>query len=160
VQLRASPTVTALWDVPRPPHIPVAHFSCYLIPSCSQLWKHRHEVVFRQQEPSLGLAAQHLQRNSVDVAAPSASARLRCSRRLVGVLPLPLCDALFPVHVPSVAITLCIVIKLTTCWRPHQWNSGGDPWFIKKKVKGLDPLKSSCCASWESSSLIMSSELS
>jgi hypothetical protein len=58
------------------------------------------------------LPAKHLQRNSEDVAVPSASARLRCRRRFVLFL-YPLVTLFFPVRVPFEALTLYIVIKLS-----------------------------------------------
>jgi hypothetical protein len=52
-QLPVAPNILVLCAVPQPPHIPATHYHCYLILCCWEIWKHCHEVVFRQLSPSL-----------------------------------------------------------------------------------------------------------
>ena len=47
------PQVHRLWKMRRPDHIPQVLFSTMILLCCWQLWNHRHDVVFRQQQPSL-----------------------------------------------------------------------------------------------------------
>jgi hypothetical protein len=47
------PHVTNLWEFERPQHIPSRHFSMMILLCCWQIWNHRHDVVFRQLQPSL-----------------------------------------------------------------------------------------------------------
>lgn len=42
-----------LWETQCPPGVPTEHFATFMLLSCWQVWKHRNEVVFRNQEPSL-----------------------------------------------------------------------------------------------------------
>ena len=46
-------SVSQLWKLDRPPGVPAQHYSTFLLLCAWQLWKHRHDVVFRSQEPSL-----------------------------------------------------------------------------------------------------------
>ncbi|CAO2178466.1 unnamed protein product [Urochloa humidicola] len=46
-------TVTALGTAQPPAGVPTQHLSTMLLLCCWQLWKHRHEVVFRAMQPSL-----------------------------------------------------------------------------------------------------------
>ncbi|KAF8662892.1 hypothetical protein HU200_055474 [Digitaria exilis] len=48
-----STTVKELWSLPRPPAVPEAHYSVFIFLCCWRIWKHRNEVVFRAEEPSL-----------------------------------------------------------------------------------------------------------
>ncbi|CAO2173432.1 unnamed protein product [Urochloa humidicola] len=45
--------VIALGTAKPPPGFPAANLSTMLLLCCWQLWKHRHDVVFRQMQPSL-----------------------------------------------------------------------------------------------------------
>lgn len=45
--------VRALWNMARPSAIPARHHSVFLHLCCWNLWKHRNEVVFRHESPSL-----------------------------------------------------------------------------------------------------------
>ena len=45
--------VTQLWLLERPAGVPAQHYHTFLLLCAWQLWKHRHDVVFRKQEPSL-----------------------------------------------------------------------------------------------------------
>ena len=47
------PEPTHLWEMPRPPHIPAKHFLMIILLCCWQIWNHRHDVVFRHQQPCL-----------------------------------------------------------------------------------------------------------
>jgi hypothetical protein len=47
------PQVADLWQMTRPAHIPAKHFSMMILLCCWQIWNHRHDVVFRHQQPSL-----------------------------------------------------------------------------------------------------------
>ncbi|KAG2569425.1 hypothetical protein PVAP13_7NG391420 [Panicum virgatum] len=42
-----------MWELPRPDHIPAPSYHTFLLLCAWQLWKHRHDVVFRNMEPSL-----------------------------------------------------------------------------------------------------------
>ena len=42
---------SGIW--PRPPTIPPKHFNTMLLLCCWNIWNHRHDVVFRHQQPSL-----------------------------------------------------------------------------------------------------------
>nr|TKW41323.1 hypothetical protein SEVIR_1G306633v2 [Setaria viridis] len=47
-------TVATLWDIPRlVPQLPATSFATCCVPCVQQLWKHRHDVVFRGQDVSL-----------------------------------------------------------------------------------------------------------
>jgi len=45
-------SVTRLWQLRKPAALPQAHYSTYLLLCAWQLWKHRHDVVFRGETPS------------------------------------------------------------------------------------------------------------
>jgi len=45
-------SVTQLWQLRKPAALPQAHYSTYLLLCAWQLWKHRHDVVFRGETPS------------------------------------------------------------------------------------------------------------
>jgi len=47
------PSTKQLWDMPRPPTKPPKHFNTMLLLCCWNIWNHRHDVVFRHQQPSL-----------------------------------------------------------------------------------------------------------
>ncbi|TVU23656.1 hypothetical protein EJB05_26035, partial [Eragrostis curvula] len=47
------PQVAELWTVSLPAHILRQHSDTFLLLCCWQLWKHRHDVVFRHMDPSL-----------------------------------------------------------------------------------------------------------
>lgn len=53
IAVPASATTRWLWELPRPDHIPLRHYSTFLILCSWQLWKHRNEVVFRGADLSL-----------------------------------------------------------------------------------------------------------
>ena len=46
-------SVSQLWMLDKPPGVPAQHYSTFLLLCAWQIWKHRHEVAFRSQEPSL-----------------------------------------------------------------------------------------------------------
>jgi len=46
-------SVSCMWELPRPDHIPAPSYHTFLLLCAWQLWKHRHDVVFRNMEPSL-----------------------------------------------------------------------------------------------------------
>lgn len=48
-----APPVTQLWEIARHPHIPAERFDVFIHLCCWNLWKHRHDVVFRELHPSL-----------------------------------------------------------------------------------------------------------
>ena len=47
------PPVNRLWELPRPAEVPSKLFSTMILLCCWQIWNHRHDVVFRQQQPCL-----------------------------------------------------------------------------------------------------------
>ncbi|TVU44600.1 hypothetical protein EJB05_04045, partial [Eragrostis curvula] len=53
VQIPATATVTEIWKLPKPDHIPALHFDCYILLCCWQIWKHRNDVVFNDLQPFL-----------------------------------------------------------------------------------------------------------
>uniref|UniRef100_K3YFM3 Reverse transcriptase zinc-binding domain-containing protein n=1 Tax=Setaria italica TaxID=4555 RepID=K3YFM3_SETIT len=53
VEISGTASVSTLWELQRPPTVPDAFYSTYLLLCSWQLWKHRHDVVFRGLEPSL-----------------------------------------------------------------------------------------------------------
>ena len=57
-------SVSQLWLLERPPRIPTQHYHTFLLLCAWQIWKHRHDVVFRSKEPSLLLLVAELQRGS------------------------------------------------------------------------------------------------
>jgi len=46
-------SVEQLWLLPRPTGVPAQHYHTFLLLCAWQLWKHRHDVIFRSQDPSL-----------------------------------------------------------------------------------------------------------
>jgi len=46
-------SVSCMWELPRPDHIPAPSYHTFLLLCAWQLWKHRHDVVFKNMEPSL-----------------------------------------------------------------------------------------------------------
>jgi hypothetical protein len=47
------PPIGNLWEIPRPDQIPLDLFSTFIMLCCWHIWNHRHDVVFRQLQPSL-----------------------------------------------------------------------------------------------------------
>lgn len=47
------PAIPELWNMPRPAAVPPQHFNTFLLLCCWNIWNHRHDVVFRQQNPCL-----------------------------------------------------------------------------------------------------------
>ncbi|OEL36249.1 hypothetical protein BAE44_0002732 [Dichanthelium oligosanthes] len=45
--------VAQIWQTARPDNVPSLHYDCFLLLCCWNIWKHRHDVVFRSMEPSL-----------------------------------------------------------------------------------------------------------
>ncbi|GJM96514.1 hypothetical protein PR202_ga13356 [Eleusine coracana subsp. coracana] len=45
IDVGATPSVRCLWDLPRPPCIPAAHFISFIHLCCWHIWKHRNELI-------------------------------------------------------------------------------------------------------------------
>ncbi|PVH63170.1 hypothetical protein PAHAL_3G485700 [Panicum hallii] len=53
IDIPPSASVSGLWELARPEHLPAKFFHTYLLLCSWQIWKHRNEVIFRGAEPSL-----------------------------------------------------------------------------------------------------------